>query len=666
MSTSTAHERERPRVRRMVLFKHGLAYVERGGPCEGSFELSFEREEMKDVLKSLAVWVAAGDARPSAIAFEKPDDPQRALESRGLALPDDQSFSALLSAFRGRRASVREEGAGEPVRGEIIGLETRHLGERSRALVALRIERGAIRLVDLERVRDVRLEDAVAAADLDLLLERRRAASSSERRTVQVGVDGRAEDLRVAYVLPAPVWRVSYRIVSDDETSALAAWAVVHNPLDEDAEDVELTLTTGQPISFDIDLYRPKTVRRVVVEESARVASAPTQYERAPRSRAEKTVTAAAMAAPQGGFGPPGAPMPAAAPAPAMFEAAAMARGELLSIAEGSAALEDRGELFEYRIAQPITLPRGGSVLAPLLGARIATTKERIWRDGAPPPPDLVIAFRNETGAVLEEGPAVIYDQGVYAGEAMVPYTVRGAEVKLAFAKDLAVRCKRESSTRFVGVGLRLSDRFVAEEQRVEDRHVLRVDSDHDEEIEIVLELPRRGDRAIAEDRGAKPFEETASWRRFRAKVPPRSFVELEVIELGHASRRLEYGSLTPAQLDHWLRDGMLESGPMREGLAEIVATWAEAASHDRRAQELEAQRNDLQSAQQRITQQLAVLRSEGPEGELRLRYVRELGQAQDRVIAAEQEIAATREAAQAARRRAELRLAQLLGRAPA
>ena len=52
-------------------------------------------------------------------------------------------------------------------------------------------------------------------------------------------------------------------------------------------------------------------------------------------------------------------------------------------------------------------------------------------------------AAKDTTGAVLEEGPAVLYDGGVYSGEAMVPYTARGAGVKLGYAKDLATRCRR-------------------------------------------------------------------------------------------------------------------------------------------------------------------------------------------------------------------------------
>ena len=46
-----------PPVTRLTVFKHGIAFVERAGPCEGAFELSFRSEEMSDVLKSLAVWV---------------------------------------------------------------------------------------------------------------------------------------------------------------------------------------------------------------------------------------------------------------------------------------------------------------------------------------------------------------------------------------------------------------------------------------------------------------------------------------------------------------------------------------------------------------------------------------------------------------------------------
>jgi hypothetical protein len=48
------------------------------------------------------------------------------------------------------------------------------------------------------------------------------------------------------------------------------AWAIVHNPVDRDLTDVQLVLTTGQPVSFVIDLYVPRHVTRTVVQEEVR------------------------------------------------------------------------------------------------------------------------------------------------------------------------------------------------------------------------------------------------------------------------------------------------------------------------------------------------------------------------------------------------------------
>ena len=64
-----------PPVRRLVLFKHGVAFLEHAGPVHGSFELAFDKDAMNDVLKSFALWVPSGDASVGAVAFDSPEDP---------------------------------------------------------------------------------------------------------------------------------------------------------------------------------------------------------------------------------------------------------------------------------------------------------------------------------------------------------------------------------------------------------------------------------------------------------------------------------------------------------------------------------------------------------------------------------------------------------------
>lgn|GEM_PF-1195961 len=647
-----------PKVLRMVLFKHGVAYVERGGPAEGSFELSFAKSEMNDVLKSLAVWVEDGDATPAAIAFEKPESPEVALDEKGLNLPADKSLTGLLSAMRGRMAVVRaasESGKRSDeraVRGEIVGIDTRPFKTGWRSAVVLATGRGGIESIELDDVRGVTLEDDVAAADLAFLLERRRAATSHERRAVHVGVDGKATDLRVAYIVPAPMWRVSYRMMRRDtehgEETVISAWAIVHNPLDEDAKDVELTLTTGQPISFQIDLYNPKHVERVMVEETSRaIAGPPPPIGRA----AAPMMMSAGFGGPQGGAP---APQPAA-------RAMAKGRGEAMAMsanaaADGAADLTFRGELFEYRIAKPITLKRGGSALVPLLTRNVPGRRERIWREGSVSTPDLVMAFPNESGAVLEEGPAVIYDEGIYAGEAMVPYSARGAEVRFAYARDLSVRCSAKSHYDTVTLGLSFGHGRALEDQRQERRITLRAESDHDEAVKVLFELPKR---AELDPRGPKATEATMHTRRFEVSVPARGTAELEVIEVTPTARHLELRGLSTPELDHWRRLNLL-TPEVEVGLGAILTAARDHAGRQERIEQLEREKAAVFLSQESMSKQLAVLKEGGDEGLLRLRYVGDLGKSQDRLQAIDASLVTELQALEDAERRLEAAIAAL------
>jgi hypothetical protein len=654
----------------MVMFKHGVAYLERGGPAQGSFELSFKKDEMNDVLKSLAVWVVRGDARIGAIAFEKPENPEEALEARRLNLQPGGALLGLLGSFRGRRVAVETAGPGprtpagsrpgeDCVRheGEILGVETGH-GDDAKNTLLLRTGGGGVALVDLASARAVDFLEAPSRADLEFLVDRSRAVTAGANRTVRIAVEGKAEDLRVSYVVPAPTWRVSYRLTVQDRAASgaggdgsgtmLMAWGIVHNPADEDLDNLELVLTTGQPVSFLIDLYNPKNVRRVVVEEKSRAGAAPTQYERAPRILERPAAL-------------PRAVPPPAAHAPQTLTAYAAYPGEVKALdeetapdtssdgptyvmghslglaADGAAHYADRGELFEYRVASRVSLKRGGSAMVPLLASRPEAKKERIWRDGSPPSPDLVLTFKNDTGAVLEEGPAVVYDENVYAGEAMVPYSARGSEVKLAFAKDLGVRCRRTSSPRTAVSGVRLGSEALVEEQRREEHHELSAENDHAEEVEVVFELAKMSGRSL-DPSGEQPFEETMSFRRFRVKVPPRGRTTAKVVERWHDARRFQYDHLSAAHLSHWLENRFLDREAFDQ-LAGVLAAWGQAREFETARQRVERQQHEAYAKQAKISEQLSVLKESGAEGNLRLRYVKELEAEQDKVNAAEAEM---------------------------
>ena len=239
---------------------------------------------MNDVLKSLAVWVAEGDARVGAIGFEAPEDPEKALAERKLLLARGDALEGSSVAPRAGGVVVDDRHARQE--GEVIGTETvagregRRRGRcSSRRAGAARAGRSPSSIWGRSGALSL-LEDP-SRENLAFIVDRGRAATSGENRIVRVAVEGRAADLRASYVIPAPTWRVSYRLVREEGSTMLMAMGIVHNPVDEDLSDIALTLTTGQPVSFVIDLYTPKTVARAVVEETSRAAAAPTKFERA-------------------------------------------------------------------------------------------------------------------------------------------------------------------------------------------------------------------------------------------------------------------------------------------------------------------------------------------------------------------------------------------------
>ena len=637
---------EAPRVHRLTMFKHGIAHIERAGPGKGSFELSFERDAMNDVLKSLAVWVKEGDARVGAVSFDSPEDPEDELRERGLLFEKGAALRELVYALRGRRVGIAT-GADE-VTGEVIGIESTYDREaRHVQSLVLRGEDGTVTLVDAQRVQRVSLLEETSRADLDLLVDKSRAASDRDRRRVRVALSGESPDVRIAYVVPAPTWRVSYRLVAEEDAVHVMAWGIVHNPTDEDLEDIELVLTTGQPVSFVIALYEPRHVERAVVEESERAVAAPKQYQAA-------RPPPAPMAAPRMAAAPMGQP----AALDMADEGYVLEQYRGPAPVQETAEAQERGELFEYRVRTKVTLPRGGSAMVPLVSARVPSKKERIWRTGQGPAPDIVLRFENETGAVLEEGPAVIYEDGGYAGEAMVPYSARGAEVRLGFARDLAVRCRKEQKSEVFLAGIRLADRAAIESHERRVRHTLSAESDHDEPVEIAFEIPRPHDHEIAPD-GPQPAETTAGYWRFRLEVPPHASAELVVVERWRTSHRVEVEALTDHRLKNWIEGRFLDDATMEEVQA-VAASWEKAKRIDEEVKVLETRRRGIGESQSRLMEQLRVLAQGGEEGALRTRHVRKLEDLQKQTEQLEAQIAARVDEAEKLRNEARAALSEL------
>ncbi len=259
-------------LRRVVLYKHGVGYFERQGKVNDDQEVSFsfDASQMNDVLKSLVV-LDLSNGKIGAVNFDSVKPLDKRLEEFGFVLDDTNAtgMTMLLGQLKGSRVEVRA-GTSITSTGTVVGIEKRSKTqgqERSEMQDLVLMVEGELRSVPLEQIRGIKLLDTKLRADLERYLSILQSTVKKNARTLSITANGRgARDLFVSYVVEAPVWKTTYRIVLDEKNKPfLQGWAVVDNVQDEDWTNVSLSLVAGMPISFIQDLQQPRYKRRPVI-----------------------------------------------------------------------------------------------------------------------------------------------------------------------------------------------------------------------------------------------------------------------------------------------------------------------------------------------------------------------------------------------------------------
>src|SRR6185312_13650599 len=113
--------------------------------------------------------------------------------------------------------------------------------------------------VELDQVQNLKILNEKLAGELKQALEVLAAGHSNEKKTVSLGFQGKGKRaVRVGYIQETPIWKTSYRLViREEEGPLLQGWAIVENTTEEDWNDVSLSLISGRPIAFRMDLYQP-------------------------------------------------------------------------------------------------------------------------------------------------------------------------------------------------------------------------------------------------------------------------------------------------------------------------------------------------------------------------------------------------------------------------
>jgi hypothetical protein len=279
-------ENNPPPLRRVTLYKHGVGYFERQGKVNGDQQVTFlfNAAQMNDVLKSLValdLGRGAEKGKISAVTFDSIKPVDKRLEEFGISLDSTNAMglTSLLGQLKGARVEVR---AGPTLAaGVVVGIE-----KRSRTQGAQKIETqelvlvsagGELRSIPLDQIRGIKLLDAKLREDLEQYLSIMQSTIHKNLRRLTISTTGQGErDLFLSYVVEAPIWKTTYRVVLDSKSKPfLQGWALVDNVQDEDWNDVTLSLVSGAPVSFIQDLQQPRYKQRPVVGMPDDVTVAP-------------------------------------------------------------------------------------------------------------------------------------------------------------------------------------------------------------------------------------------------------------------------------------------------------------------------------------------------------------------------------------------------------
>ena len=433
----------------VILYSSGVGYFQRDGQVDGrtELELRFKTEDINDLLKSLVVQDRDG-GRVTGVTYGSRDPITKILKSFSIDLTSNPTLGQLLGQVRGERVEVSIPAA---VTGIIVGVETKvqPAGEDKVVQVEylnLLTDEG-LRSVPLGQVQRIKLKNERLDAELRQALAVLAAGHDTQKKTVTIGFDGQGKRrVRVAYIVETPVWKTSYRLVLDDKDRPfLQGWAIVENMTDDDWKDVQISLVSGRPISFVMDLYQPLYASRPVVVPELFAGLRPQVYgeamEKAPVPPARRRCHTDGDAGARPPDDAPGAMMEAAPPM-ATPEAARLG----VNIQEGVTAAAwgaQAGELFEYAIKASVSLERQKSAMLPILSQAVEGQKVSIYNPAVQPKHPLNgFRLKNTTPLHLMQGPITVFDAGAYAGDARIEDLAPSQERLLSYALDLKTECE--------------------------------------------------------------------------------------------------------------------------------------------------------------------------------------------------------------------------------
>ncbi|MDR1654498.1 MAG: DUF4139 domain-containing protein [Treponema sp.] len=603
-------------LKKLSLYSSGTAFFEHSITVEGRtvLVLPFQYGALNDALKSITVKDPASTEGP-LLGYASANASGGGMKAQAADLSANPGLPEIIGRLKGEELSVelspiRENtvpGA-EKITGRILASERRENLSGGEYWLSLLCPEG-MRQIPFRQIRSFSFGNPLIQQDFNKALDAAMAESKTKREGREIAIELRGSGTRevsISYVIPAPVWKISYRLNLAGDDGRLQAWAIIDNDSDADWDQVELSLRAGRPVSFVQNLYPPFYLERPVLPLSIAGYAEAESYDQGMAAFDSLAGSANSILSMKR----------SAAVSPAYESEEAMA-APLPQAGRPPSSQSGEPEVFDFTFAEPVSIKARSSAMLLLADTTLECRKLLIFSGqkalSSSINPRLGLEIKNSSGLRLPAGPVSINDSG-YAGDALLNYLSPDEKRFISYGEDLSVMGNGAASSSRILSGVKLSQGLIhiTRTQILERNYTIK--NSGNEKKTIVIEHPISRGAVLTEPPSCD--EEASGLYRFERTLPANSQFVFTVKEETPLYERISLASSSQDTLLSWASN--LEAPPrVRSGLQEAFRLKQAADEAQTRAGEISNRRNALLSEEERFRKNIETFGRDSAEGRL-------------------------------------------------
>ncbi len=591
-------------IQSVTLSSGGLAEIVRLADVkdDGVISIEIPLEQVDDILKSLVVNDDKGSVKDISLAGPQPIE--ETFKTLPFSVDQLASIPALLSRLQGVSISITS--AGKSLTGTVMGVEDR-VSEKEGVTYRLSVltETGIKSLQVSDDVEFSVLDDAMRTKIEDAIAITGKAINDGSR-LISIRMNGQSERaVTLTYVVAAPVWKTSYRLVLDNDGKArLQAWAILENASGEDWDDVSITLTSGEPVTLKQRLH----ARIWKDREELSIATVDTATQNMLARRKTRSLAAA----------------PEAALAFNADDASAGQRGFAMApAADTGTALEADVTTF-FKLPGVYDLANGETLSTPIVDEIIEAEMVSLFRPYAGSQhPIASVVLKNSSSSSLPPGIMTVFNsEEGYIGDSRLEGLHKEDTASASFALDKKVTVTEDKRQNQQVIGVKVVDGILTSQSKVKDTSIYEITGAADAERTVVIEHPRQSGGEFTSD---ALDQETPDFYLLKTRVGKGEKAKITATHETVARQTYRLVDLDPDTLILLSDSSIAEEVAVK--LKELSEARRKQIAADARLGEIQEQIAALEASQDRIRKNLAAVPDQS---DLQGAYVRDLASTED------------------------------------